>query len=296
MKAENMTNKPKMARLAKLKELKEKQAELIARQKHARAVNPIFFYQPLASSCRVNPYQQKIHDMFHAGKRIVVEPAPNKIGKTGQAACIVASWCLGYEPWNQNPDGSFVKSSLNVKGPVRGRITGESWEHHIGEVVIPELKKWIPEGMYTTKKNNVGVEASWKFQNGATLEFLTHSMELKEFESWRGHFWWADEPPSQKIFSAMSRGLMLDNGCMLMTMTPLSEPWVLDELVLSERPDVGILRDVIIWDNPMLYDPDVALLRDCGLSDAEIVKHMNLMIEWAWDKSNGSPPVLEVMG
>ncbi len=144
--------------------------------------NLTYFFEPLASSRRDNPYQQNIIDFFHAGKKIVVAPVSNKVGKTAVSSNIIISWCLGYEPWSRVPrgtidaveiDGEFFRaSSLGKSPPVRIRVTGEDWTHSIGQTIIPELIKWAPRGAYTTRKNSQGVEYLWKWHNGSTIEIM----------------------------------------------------------------------------------------------------------------------------
>ena len=72
--------------------------------------------------------------------------------------------------------------------------------------------------------------------------------------------WWADEQPKKEIYTGMSRGLMLTGGKMLLTMTPLSEAWILDDLVLASRADVVVIDGLTIFDNPDLLAHDRAIL------------------------------------
>lgn len=268
------------------KELQEK----LALVKQNREQNLCYFFKPFASLRRDNKYQQKILDFLHSGKVVALMPAPNKVGKTALAANIGTSWCLGYEPWNivskDHPKAVRVKdeyyhqSSLGKDPPVRLRITGEDWTHSVGQVIVPEFKKWAPKGTYETKKNSQGVEFFWKWHNGSTIEIMTHDQEVKLFESWIGDGWIADEPPPYPIWSAMSRGLFTSGGKVLMLTTPLRQAWVLDELVLSGRPDVGVLTDLNIWDNPALYQADVDVLVEHGLSDAQIEEFMQASMKF----------------
>ncbi len=265
-----------------------------------REENLTYFFEPLASSRRDNPYQQNIIDFFHAGKKIVVAPVSNKVGKTAVSSNIIISWCMGYEPWSRVPrgttdavevDGEFFRaSSLGKSPPVRIRVTGEDWTHSIGQTIIPELIKWAPKGAYTTRKNSQGVEYLWKWHNGSTIEIMTHDQDVKLFESWLGDGWWPDEPPPYPIWSAMARGLFMTGGKVLMPTTPLKEAWVLDELVLSGRPDVGVIDDVNVWDNPMLYDHDTEELKKTGLSDDNIEAYFKESM-----KSKQGPTVLKAM-
>ena len=99
---------------------------------------------------------------------VVLAPAPNGIGKSVMAMCILASWVEGYEAWNPvandypmavKHDGKYYKpSSLGFAPPVDIRVTGEDWDHHLGRVVVKTMKTWFPYENYHTKKNSTGVE------------------------------------------------------------------------------------------------------------------------------------------
>jgi hypothetical protein len=256
--------------------------------------NKIYFFKPLESSRRNMPYQTRLIDSFHKGNNIVVMPAPNKIGKSACSACIVISWCLGYEPWTRMAPNApnaveingewFRESGLgrmpSKSNPVKIRITGEDWTHSIGQTIVPELKKWAPEGQYSTRKNSQGIEFLWDWNNGAaSLELMTHDQDMKLFESWIGDGWWADEPPPHPIWSAMSRGLFMRNGKVLMPTTPLREAWILDELVLAGRPDVAVIDGLNLWDNPLLYDHDMKVLTDAGVPESAATEFFDISIE-----------------
>lgn len=210
-------------------------------------------------------------------KMIVLVPAPNGIGKTAEMVNTLCSWGIGYEAWSPveedypdavKHDGVWYKpSSLGIKPPVRLRLTGEDWNHHLGQVVVPEMEKWFPMDDWDTVKNTARVKYFWTHKKtGSTIELMTHDQDLKLFESWRGHGWAADEPPKYGIFKAMSRGLAENRGKMLFLTTPLREAWMLDELVLKNRSDVGVMTDLTLFDNEVSYNNDNRLLDELGLT------------------------------
>jgi hypothetical protein len=107
---------------------------------------------------------------------------------------------------------------------------------------------------------------------------MSYTQEDDLFESFRAQGAWEDEPPPKAKHTALSRGLLLDNGKTLMTLTPLKEPWVLDEIVLSGRKDVGVVDGLKITDNPELLESDTDTLKDLGLNDLQIAKFMDLLL------------------
>lgn len=276
------TSKINRLRLKLLKKKAEIE-EVIALEEMLKKKNLISMFEPYE-------YQQKALDMFHSGKNVVVMPCSNKVGKTAFLACLGLSWCLGYEPWNEIPESDFsvrvgdkfyMPSSLGIMPPVRLRVTGEDWEKHVALTLLPEFKKWAHDETYTTKKNNMSIEALWEFKNGSSFDVMTYRQPLEQFEGWLGHGWLADEPPPQEIWSAMSRGLFTLGGKVFLSMTPLSEAWVLDELVLSNRPDVGTILDICIWDNPELYKHDKNVLVKVGFSEDGAVEWLEKQKELA---------------
>lgn len=221
-------------------------------------------------------WQDKCNEMIR-GKLIILAPAPNKIGKTALVACILISWLRGYEAWNPvnadyagavKHDGKWYKpSSLEIKPPVRIRLTGEDWRTHLGETVVPELKKWFPMEDFYVKNHETGTACLFTDKKtGSTLALLTHTMEDDKYESWLGDGWIPDEPPPEKKYKGMQRGLFGRRGKTLIPTTPLKEAWLLDELVLKNRSDVGVMKDLCCLDNEIYYNDDDKILTEMGLT------------------------------
>jgi len=223
-------------------------------------------------------------------KTITAAISSNKIGKSACVVNILISWLLGFEPWNvvdkDDPEavlapGGFEylrKSSLGIDPPVDLILTGEDWKSHIGGTLVPELKKWAPEGWYKTKKNEQGVEYKWDWNNKSSLTIMCYSQDDDLFESFRKQGVAFDEPPPRSKYSAMSRGLLLDGGKTLFSLTPLKEAWILDEIVLSGRRDIAIVDNLKITDNPDLYGWDLNVLKDMGLSEAQSQEFFDLLL------------------
>jgi hypothetical protein len=211
----------KLKQLEKLEreELKALEAEAVYKKSHMCE-----YFRPWS-------WQEKALDLVRKFN-ITIVPAPNDIGKTSLEVNIVNSWCEGYEPWTKSQEQKpgyerfgkywYRPSSLGTKPPVRIRMTGEDWTHHIGEVINPEFEKWAIEGKYKMSRNsNPSVTYLYTHTNGSTVELMTYSQKIEVFESWKGHGWVPDEPPPPDIFESMSRGLVGRGGKILIFMTPL---------------------------------------------------------------------------
>ena len=244
--------------------------------------NLCFFFEPYE-------WQARALRMIRE-KNIIAIISSNKIGKSTLLVNVFISWLLGYEPWQyveKDEPGAVCEggewyrgSSLGIKPPLDLMLVGEDWKSHIGQTLIPEFKKWMPEGWYTTKKNEQGVEYFWTVYNKSTLTLMSYSQDVALFESFRKQGAGFDEPPPKDKYQAMSRGLLLDNGKTILSLTPLGDksPWILDEIVLSGRKDIGIVKDLKITDNPDLYKSDVDVLTELGLSDKQIAEFFDLLL------------------
>jgi hypothetical protein len=246
-----------------------------------KAANACFFWEPYV-------WQRRLLEMCR-GKSTIACVSSNKIGKSCCSINILISWLLGYEPWTMGylrdlPDAYpfegqvYRSSSLGINPPVNLILTGEDWKLHIGRVLVPELKKWAPQGFYETKKNEQGVEYFWEWNNGSTLTIMSYSQDDDLFESFRAQGVLMDEPPPKSKYAAMSRGLLLDCGKTLLSLTPLKEAWILDDIVLSGRRDIGIVDGLNITDNPDLYNGDLALLGEWGLDDGKKQAFFDLLL------------------
>lgn len=152
----------------------------------------------------------------------------NRSGKTEWGATEVISYCLGYRPYL---DKSHPLYRTNRTAPVRVRIVGEDIINHVKNVLVPKLHKLVPMSeIRAIKKSSQGIELSWTFKNGSTLELMSYEMGSDKFEGWDGDLVWFDEPPPKDIYIACYRGLVDRQGKMLFTMTPLKEPWIKHEL------------------------------------------------------------------
>ena len=132
---------------------------------------------------------------------------------------------------------------------------------------IHEFEKWAIRGTYETKKNSEGVVCMITYRNGSTIQLLTYNSKIDVFESWTGDVWIPDEPPPHDIFEATARGLHVNRGKIFLFMTPLKEPWILNELIEPEheRFDVVVMDGLTFLDNEAdIRDLISDILKDDG--------------------------------
>ena len=185
---------------------------------------------------------EKQEEFIRPPAKIKLFMSANKTGKTTSGIIEIISNCLGYRPYLSKKDPDYF---TNFKPPIKIRIYGEDFTQHIGGVIVPALREWIPHSEFqykegNPKKNPQGIPTFWKFKNGSTIELLTYEQSSEKSEGWDGHLIHFDEPPSRTTYIAAKRGLIVHGGLCLFSLTPLKEPWLYDELWLRE--DKNILR------------------------------------------------------
>lgn len=272
-----------------------------------KKVTPIYPTPVTIVSIDIISGRQKVYDF-------TVEGYHNYIAgglvhhNTALSICVMFSWLLGYEPWNVvsgDTVGSvrvgkcyYRGSSLGIRPPVRIRLTGEDWDSHFGTSLVPEMQKWMAMPMNAREdwietgkdispwlkhapKKTKDVPRMFEFRNGSILDLMTYKQDIKLFESWKGDGWIADEPPPENIFESTSaRGLFLSQGKVLMAITPLSNPWILDQLILTNRMDVGVMDGLTILDNEDVVAEDRAVLSGAGFTGEQIEQYFQMLISY----------------
>lgn len=147
--------------------------------------------------------------------------AGNQSGKTQGAVILVLMWATGVYP-------DWMPLSCRMPIPNRGRIIGPDLTNWVNEILEPKIKQWLPMEYVNTWKNNPqtkGVDRI-EFKNGSVIDVLSYKQDRMAFESWTGNWIWGDEPPERSHYIACIRGLAALNGRIVLTLTPLSEPWI----------------------------------------------------------------------
>ena len=189
-----------------------------------------------------NPVQDKFHRLKN---KIRVISGANRIGKSTAGINEDVAHALGYRPWLPDTDPDY---KVNIRVPNKGLICGESFQVQVKSTILPKLLgdpaqslpgAIPPPELADVKRNPQGIVTYIRLKNGSEIFLQSYDQDIALFESsdfdWE-HF---DEPPPKAIWIAATRGLMDRNGPCWLTMTPLTEPWIYDELY--ERKDVGIV-------------------------------------------------------
>lgn len=230
-------------RLKKIKELREaiksRKDELEWRRKHWS----IKYYAVKPDGTFRGPHRQQ--DKFHRDKNLIrVASGGNRSGKSTSGINEDVAHALGYRPWLRENDPD---RKVNVRVPNKGLICGESFGEQVAKVLVPKLvgdpDRGIPGAIPTPelahlKRNPQGVVTTITLKNGSMIFLQSYDQEVDLFES--ADYDWAhfDEPPPRSIWVAVQRGLADRSGRTWITMTPLKEPWIYDEVY--SRNDTGL--------------------------------------------------------
>lgn len=142
-----------------------------------------------------------------------------------------------------------------VSQPVIGRIIARDFQKGVGEVVVPFLEEWLDSSIVKKKyRNPIGVPVKWTLKNGSVFDILTHEQSTEQFEGWRGHIAWFDEPPPRDKYVATLRGLVDYHGKNWLTLTPLNQPWIYDEIFVNPEKSRIFVVITDIRDNTYLSE------------------------------------------
>ena len=147
--------------------------------------------------------------------------------------------------------------------PTKGRIVVKDYRKGCGEVVEPKIRQWFePETIIKFEKsmgNLTKVFVKHKTGGISVFDIMTHEQDSLQFEGWNGHWVWFDEPPPRDKYIACLRGLVDFEGRAWVTATPLSEPWLFDEVMSNTKQDVWHIA-ISTYDNPYLTQKGIEIL------------------------------------
>jgi len=192
----------------------------------------------------------------------------NRSGKTVAGINEDIMWALGKHPYIELPPP-----------PIFGRIVTVDFKNGASEIIIPQLKQWIPpselvngswEDSYNGRLNVL------KLRNDSEIEIMSHEQAVEKFAGVPRHWIHFDEEPPFDIFKECKARLVDYNGRWWMTMTPVEGiTWTFDEIYEKRHTNLITVVEVDIEDNPFLnadgkeaalegYSEDERLIRGRG--------------------------------
>jgi len=196
--------------------------------------------------------QQLFHDSRVA--QIRCSFSRNQGGKTTAGEAEVLSWGFGEDLWTGKPIEKVGKTKWYPG--MRFFIGANGYTSAHNETILPKMEELLP-------LKEIGVEFV-KMQGRITHKLIfpePYSFSIKlisydqedgkqEGPTWNGG--WFDEPPPKATWEACRRGCMKHAAPVLITATPLREPWMYDDLYrnpkavhIEDRKDLKRLK----WDS-----------------------------------------------
>lgn len=223
----------------------------------------------------------------------------NRSGKTVAGIAEMGIHLTGYYP-------DWWPKEKRWTGAIKARFFTTDFKKGVGEVLQPKIDEWFPEGIIAGKeKNNAGIyDKYWiKHESGkrSSFDIMTYEQQPTLAEGWSGHMAWYDECPPQAHRIATLRGLTDFFGWEMFTATPISEPYLFDEIYMATDSDIQSftmdIRHNMVRTNP-LNGLNIGLtehairryersIKDPGEFDARIhgkFKYLTGRIWKIWDK------------
>lgn len=172
----------------------------------------------------------------------------NRSGKTTSGGMEFLYHMTGVYP-------EWYPQDMRFSGAIKGRIIARDFQKGVGEVINPFLEEWLDMSLVAKRvKNPMGIVVKWVLKNGSQFDILTHEQDVEQFEGWKGHIAWFDEPPPRDRYIATLRGLVDFSGRHWLTLTPLTQPWIYDDIYLKHDNEKIFVVTVNIRDNEHLSE------------------------------------------
>ncbi len=132
----------------------------------------------------------------------------------------------------------WYPEELRYKRSVKGRIFCEDFQKAGARVIVPAIEEWLDMNLVAKKMHNpMGFPIYWTLKNGSSFEILTYEQKTAQYEGWKGDIAWFDEPSPRDKYIATLRGLVDTGGRVMLTLTPLSQPWLYDEIISNPNQE-----------------------------------------------------------
>lgn len=180
----------------------------------------------------------------------------NRVGKTMAGGMEFLYHVTGLYP-------DWYPEAQKLKGSLKGRIIAKDFQKGVGEVIQPFMNEWLDTGLVARKiKNPQGVVTKYELKNGSVFDIVTHEQTTEQFEGWRGHLAWFDEPPPRDKYVATLRGLVDFSGRHWLTLTPLTQPWIYDEIFTTQDRKYTFVTVIDIRENKYLDEKAIKEFED----------------------------------
>jgi hypothetical protein len=193
---------------------------------------------------------------FESDAQTRVAIGGNRAGKTTKLVLEVGSFALGFRPWYTKDDPWFTRGlftpARKARGYARIRYVLPSLSQHLAEV-MEQFKIWWPKDWYrVTEWDTDRRPRAIEFFNGSKITFMSHHMDVEDFEGIEADLNAFDEPPPERIWTGLTRGVVSTGGKNIVGCTLLdASGWFWEKIVnqAEDSEDAILITWHSIWDN-----------------------------------------------
>ncbi|MFQ5471326.1 MAG: hypothetical protein ACE5FA_00380 [Dehalococcoidia bacterium] len=192
---------------------------------------------------------------FFATEEIRVATGGNRSAKTTKIIIEMGSTLTGFRPWVKASSPWYTKGLVasGTSKRVRVFLIIANYKTKIPDI-MEELEKWWPRKFFwrvTAKDKDGPREIEWF--NGNVVRLFSHKLATEDLEGTEAELMVFDEPPPEKTWNALTRGLLSTNGKVIVGATLLDRSeWFWDQIVhpgeTGEDDEIKVTWHSI-WDN-----------------------------------------------
>ncbi len=183
------------------------------------------------------PSQQKLIDSYNDPRTsICIFTGPNQTGKSFLLGSMLKASALGYEPWSGKP--------RHFKTPAKIALLLTDYDNHARKFLENHIYDSFGHDEVHVDRTQTSAPRALTFKNGSIVRIFTSDQDSfrLEGETWTELF--IDEPCPRSHYVSLSRGLQKTRGKTIMVMTPLSEPWIFEQIYEKAYNLGGDRRDI----------------------------------------------------
>lgn len=173
-----------------------------------------FVHKPNILAYKPYSDQESFHRSPKPGRYVA---GGNRAGKS-DAEVVEAIWIANdMHPYRERP-------AHWGHGPVQLRFVVVDIAKGVEQIILPKLKRWVPRSMLVDGdwfKSWDSKNMIFTFENGSTIDFLTHGMTLDKHGGVPRHAIFFDEEPPQDIFNENLMRLVDYDGWWVIAATPV---------------------------------------------------------------------------
>jgi len=221
-----------------------------------RSKDPLLYHDP----------HEKQASFHRSGARFRSIFGGNQSGKTTALLAEVTSAALGFYPWRTDgktptlairPESLPDESRFQLTGPraIRvpnlGLVLGNGVDDGIKTVLLPKLREIAGPYIARETKSIGGAIGEIEWANGSRTMIRSYGKDAAKFAGSTISYVAVDEPMPEDVWTEVRRGLIALGGRAWFAMTPLSEPWMYDQLFTRAAqgdPDYFAI-EISYWDN-----------------------------------------------